>query len=348
MAQDGRSTVYNQITTKEKLAQVNPDNIALANDFIDYLKSVDRSKGTIYQYKSVLNVFWCWNLEFNKNKFFVDLTKREISKFQSYAMNTWNWSPKRIRTVKAIISSLSNYIENILDDEYDDYKPIVRKIESPSDVSVRTKTVFKAEELEGLLSTLVEQKQYLKACVLAVAMSSGRRKAELRRFKVSYFKPENLICDGALYKTPEKMITKGRGSRGKLLDIFILAKTFDPYLELWLQERERLGINTALLFPKCQGEEYVNEMLDISTLDSWAKSFSSMLGKPFYWHSLRHYFTTKLKSSGIPDSVIQDIIGWESADMVKIYDDTPREEQFEKYFGAEGIKKVEQTSLENL
>lgn len=348
MAQDGRSTVYNQITTKEKLAQVNPDNIALANDFIDYLKSVDRSKGTIYQYKSVLNVFWCWNLEFNKNKFFVDLTKREISKFQSYAMNTWNWSPKRIRTVKAIISSLSNYIENILDDEYDDYKPIVRKIESPSDVSVRTKTVFKAEELEGLLSTLVEQKQYLKACVLAIAMSSGRRKAELRRFKVSYFKPENLICDGALYKTPEKMITKGRGSRGKLLDIFILAKTFDPYLELWLQERERLGINTDLLFPKCQGEKYVNEMLDISTLDSWAKSFSSMLGKPFYWHSLRHYFTTKLKSSGIPDSVIQDIIGWESADMVKIYDDTPREEQFEKYFGAEGIKKVEQTSLENL
>ena len=34
--------------------------------------------------------------------------------------------------------------------------------------------------------------------------------------------------------------------------------------------------------------------------------------------------------------------------MVKIYDDTPSEEQFEKYFGSEGIKKVEQTSLENL
>lgn len=348
MAQEGRSTVYNHITSKEKLEKVNLENIELANDFIEYLESVGRSKGTIYQYKSILNVFWCWNLEFNKNKFFVELTKREISKFQSYAMNTWNWSPKRIRTVKAAISSLSNYIENILDDEYDGYKPIVRKIESPTDVTVRTKTVFKAEELEKLLSILVEQKQYLKACVLAIAMSSGRRKAELRRFKVSYFKPENLICGGALYQTPEKMVTKGKGSRGKLLDVFILSKTFDPYLKLWMQERERLGIDTDLLFPKCQFDKYVNEMLSISTLDSWAKTFSNILGKPFYWHSLRHYFTTKLKSSGIPDSVIQDIIGWESADMVKIYDDTPREEQFEKYFGSEGIKKVEQTSLENL
>ena len=73
-----------------------------------------------------------------------------------------------------------------------------------------------------------------------------------------------------------------------------------------------------------------------------------MLGKPFYWHSLRHYFTTKLKSSGIPDSVVQDIIGWDSADMVKIYDDTPSEEQFEKYFGAEGIKEVKQSSLSDL
>ena len=117
MAQEGRSTVYNQITSKEKLDKVNPENIELATDFIDYLESVGRSKGTIYQYQSMLNVFWCWNLEFNKNKFFVELTKREISKFQSYAMTTWNWSPKRVRTVKAAISSLSNYIENILDEE---------------------------------------------------------------------------------------------------------------------------------------------------------------------------------------------------------------------------------------
>lgn len=348
MPKEGRTTIYNKITTEEKLKEVNKENLELENDFIEYLESIDRSKGTVKQYRANLHVFWCWNLEYNKNKFFVDLTKREIAKFQSHAMNQWKWSPKRIRTVKAAISSLSNYIENILDDEYDGYKPIVRKIESPADAAVRTKTVFQDDDLEILLSKLVEHKQYMKACMLSLAMNSGRRKAELPRFKVSYFNDENLICDGALYKTPEKVTTKGRGSRGKLLDLYTLSKSFKPYLDMWLQERKRLGIESEWLFPKYKNGEWLNEQADSSLLDSWSRTFSNMLGKPFYWHSIRHYFTTKLKSSGIPDSVVQDVIGWDSADMVKIYDDTPSEEQFEKYFGGDGIKKVTHTSLEDL
>lgn len=345
---EGRTTVYNNITSEEKLKEVNQDNLELTEDFIEYLESIDRAKSTIKQYRANLNVFWCWNLEFNKNKFFVDLTKREISKFQSHAMNIWKWSPKRIRTVKAAISSLSNYIENILDDEYEGYKPIVRKIESPADTSVREKTVFSNEDLEKLLSKLIEQKQYMKACMLSLAMNSGRRKAELPRFKASYFDDKNLICDGALYKTPEKVTTKGRGSRGKQLELYTLAKPFKPYLDLWLEERRKLKIESVWLFPKFKNGKWSDEKIDSSLLNSWARTFSNILGRPFYWHSLRHYFTTKLKSSGIPDGVVQDVIGWDSADMVKIYDDTPSEEQFERYFGSGGIKKVEQSTLNNL
>ena len=79
---DGRSTVYNYITSEEKLAQVNPENLELQKDFLDYLVSIDRSKGTIYQYNANLNVFFCWNLEYNKNKPFPKLTKRETSQFK--------------------------------------------------------------------------------------------------------------------------------------------------------------------------------------------------------------------------------------------------------------------------
>jgi hypothetical protein len=46
--------------------------------------------------------------------------------------------------------------------------------------------------------------------------------------------------------------------------------------------------------------------------------------------------------------VIQDIIGWESTEMVRIYTDTEKEKTFDKYFGAEGIKEVRQTSLTEL
>ncbi len=345
---EGRTTVYNNITSDEKLQQVNPDNIQLENDFLEYLASIDRSKGTIKQYKANLHVFWCWNLEFNKNKFFVDLTKREISKFQSHAITVWGWSPKRIRTVKATISSLSNYIENILDDEFEDYKPIVRKIESPADVAVRTKTVFTADELQELLDKLVESGNYMKACALALAMNNGRRKAELPRFKVSYFDEKNLICEGSLYKSPEKIMTKGRGSRGKMLDVYTLAKSFQPYLDLWLEERKRLKIKSDWLFPKFKDGKWIDEQIDVILLDSWGNTFSKMLNKPFYWHSLRHYFTTKLSEANLPESVIQEIVGWESSDMVRLYNDQTAESQFDKYFGAEGIKSVKQSSLVEL
>lgn len=344
----GRTTIYNGITSEEKLQQVHPENLQLEDDFLEYLSSIDRSKGTIKQYKANLHIFWCWNLEFNKNKFFVDLTKREIAKFQSHALNVWSWSPKRIRTVKATISSLSNYIENILDDEYEGYKPIVRKIESPADETVRTKTIFQMEDLQSLLDTLVEKEEYMKACILALAMCSGKRKAELTRFKASYFNKENLICDGALYKTPEKMQTKGRGQRGKLLDVYTLAKPFQPYLDLWLNERNKLGVTTDWLFPKYADGKYVDNHIEISLLDSLARTFSNLLGKSFYWHSIRHYYTTQLSESGLPDSVIQDIQGWASSDMVRIYVDTDSEKQFEKYFGSEGIKEVERKGLSDI
>ena len=345
---EGRSTVYNEITSKEKLEQVNPDNLQLEEDFIEYLNSIDRAKGTIKQYRANLHVFWCWNLEYNKNKFFVELTKREIAKFQNHAINVWGWSPKRMRTVKATISSLSNYIENILDDEYEDYRPIVRKIESPADEAVRTKSVFQLEELQGLLDKLVDRKEYMKACVLALAMYSGKRKAELTRFKVSYFDDSNLICGGALYKTPEKMQTKGRGQRGKLLDVYTLAKPFKPYLDLWLEERNRLGITSDWLFPKFRDGEYLDEHIETTTIDSYTNLYTKLIGKRVYAHSLRHFFTSYLLEQNLPENVVQAIQGWASSDMVRVYDDRSNESQFEKYFGAEGIKEVKKSNLEDL
>lgn len=347
---DGRTTVYNNITSEDKLQQVNPENKQLEEDFLEYLASIDRSKGTIKQYKANLHVFWCWNLDNNKNKAFHKMTKREFSRFQNHAINEWGWSPKRVRTVKATLSSLSNFIADILDDEeeYEDFQPIVRKIESPADVAVREKTIFEEKELQRLLDNLVDSGEYMKACALALAMNNGRRKAELLRFKVSYFDKENLICDGALYKTPEKVMTKGKGSRGKPLELYTLAKGFQPYLDLWLQERKKLNIKSDWLFPRYADGKWLDEQVTTVLLDSWANTFSRIIGKTFYWHSLRHWFTTRLLESNIPEGVVQDIIGWSSSDMVRLYNDASGESQFEKYFGADGIKNVKQSSLTEL
>ena len=346
----GRSTVYNNITSSELLKQVHEDNIYLMKEFLDYLKSIDRAKTTIYQYEQDLNIFWVWNLQCNDNKEFIKITKREFSKFQNHAINEWQWSPKRTRRVKSVISSLSNFIENILDEEpeYEGYRSIIKKIENPVNEAVREKTVFEAEELQELLDILVEREKYEQACALSLAMSSGRRKAELPRFKVSYFDKENVIF-GSLYKTPEKVTTKGRGSKGKLLHLYVLKNQFDPYLEMWRKEREKLGVESEWLFPAKTSDGYSKDVaISIDTLNSWAETFTRLINKPFYWHSLRHYFTTSCSKSNLPSNVIQEIVGWESADMVNLYNDTSTDETLGKYFNEDGIVQIKEGTLSDM
>ena len=183
--------------------------------------------------------------------------------------------------------------------------------------------------------------------MLSLAMNNGRRKSELLRLKVSFFTDENVIY-GSLYKSPETIKTKGRGSRGKQLTIYTLKNGFQPYLDMWLKYREENGITSEWLIPHKKAGEWTNSQLPITTMDSWAETFSNILGVPFYWHSLRHYFTTECSRSGLPDDVIKSLVGWESNDMVAIYKDIDADEQFEKYFSEDGIKKVEAKSLSDM
>lgn len=345
---EGRSTVYNNITSPEKLAQVNPENIYLENEFIDILASANKSKETIKQYQANLHVFWCWNLEHNNNTAFTKINKRHFVKWQNYCINELGWSPKRLRTVKATISSLSNAIESYLDDEFPDFRSVIRKIESPPDEKVRKKTILKISDFQPVLDKLVEDKEYMKSCVLAIALFSGRRKAELTRFKVSYFKDENLICGGALYKTPEKMQTKGRGKNGKLLDVYILAKQFKPYFDLWMEERERLGIKSDWLFPKYRDGEWLDEKINTSLIDSYTRSFERMLGKPIFPHLFRSIFVTHLLEQNLPEDIVQMIIGWSSREMISHYDLRDNDSKLEKFFCEDGIIQVEQKSLNDL
>ena len=69
-----RTTVYNKITTPEKIQQILPENKTLLQDFLVYLQSIDRSASTIKQYKSDIEIFFVYNLEYNNNKDFTKLS----------------------------------------------------------------------------------------------------------------------------------------------------------------------------------------------------------------------------------------------------------------------------------
>jgi len=96
-----------------------------------------------------------------------------------------------------------------------------------------------------------------------------------------------------------------------------------------MRYRAEHGIESEWLFPSHSDPA---EQLKVSTLNSWAVRFGKMLGVEFYWHAMRHCFCTGLVRAGLPDSVIQEIIGWSSADMVKVYTDIDPDEQIAMWF----------------
>lgn len=323
-----RKTQYNLITSPELLAQVNPKNTQLKNDYLDYLRSIQRSEATVNAYSSDIDIAWVWCLQHNDNKFFPEWTKRNIVALQGWLTNEHGNSPARVRRVKSVLSSLSNYIESVLDDEFPNFRNIVTKVENPVNTPTREKTVLTDEMVNELYDKLLESGQIEKACALALADFSGRRKSELFRFRVCDFNEENLVCDGALFRTSEKIRTKGRGA-GKFIYCYTLANGFRPYFQKWMEYRAEHGIESEWLFPSPYDPA---KPRDTGILDSWAASFSRMIDEDFYWHAMRHRMVTNLIRAGLPDSVVKEIIGWEDVSMVSVYTDMNAEERIGMFF----------------
>lgn len=340
----GRKTTYNKVVDPELWEKVCRDNKRLVDDFADYNHSVDRSDATVNQYTHQLKLFFVWNLQENDNKFFVDIKKRDFVRFFGWLRTDLQASPNRIISMKAVLSSLSNYIERMLDDEYPTYRNVVKIIESPAKVAVREKAVLTEEQVQKCLDDLVKAKKYQLACFFALSIASGARKAELMQFKCSYFTEENIVY-GCLYETPEDIRMKGKGKLGHRDKKYTFVKLFKPYFDLWMEERKEKGIELDDLFVVYHGGEYKPATAKNGSV--WAETIEKFLGCEWYCHAGRHYWTTYCKKQGLPDDVVMKLQSWKS-NMISVYDDRDKTEGFEKYFGEDGIKKVKETTLEDM
>lgn len=345
-----RKTIKVFDTTQEQIDKILPENKELMEDFVNYLEATDHSPKSIKVYISNLNIFFVYLMEKAHNKDFVNIKKRDILNFQNYMLKSGLGSA-RIKNIRSSISSLSNYIESMLSDEeekWENFRNIVSKIPAPNPNTVREKTVLSDEECQKILNKLVKLELYQEACAFALAWSSGRRKSELLRIKRSYIKDEYLQY-GSLYKTPEKIKTKGRGVNGKLLNVYILKSKFQKYFDLWMKKREEMGVPDdidEIFVVKRKGQWCP---ADIGKLDYIAEKISKLFDIDFYFHCMRHNFCTEMLRNKIPSNVVQNIIGWASAEMCNVYSDLEIDEELGDYFDEGGIKKnIESGSLNNL
>ena len=316
--------------------------------FLEYLKAEGKTQKTLKNYESDLRIFFTWYEENatlkGKSKGFEKIKVQDIIKLQAYLLDK-GMSINRYSRLKSVISSLSNYCENILaeDIDYEEFKGfrnIVNKVKKPVKEAVREKTILTEEQIEQLLNKLIEQQKFQMACALALAVYGGSRKAELLEFKVSYFDVKN-IKFGSLYKTPEKIRTKG-----KMLEKYTIVNKFKPYFDLWMNHRKENNIESEWLFIKKEDGEW--RKAKESQLNYYAEVFSDMLGIDFYWHSCRHNFCTYLLEQGLPEAVVTQVIGWSNSTMIEIYDDRDKDEMLGNYFKDGEIINKDKKNLSDL
>jgi integrase len=311
-----RATIRHELTTAGEIERINPRNKELIESFLRE-KDIHSSSGTIIAYKSDLQIFFVYVLNNLDNKFFVDIKKLEFAEFFSYCTNRLGWSSCRFNRMRACLSSLSNFIEKYMDEEFPLFRNnIIKLIDSMPDNKVREKTILTEQQINILLSTVSKQE----ACFISLAISSGARLSELLRFTTDLIDVNNLVYSGLFIETSKMIKTKGRTKQGELKYKYIIKDLFLPYYDIWLVERERIlkenNQTHTSIFIKQDGTPAT-----ISIIRNWLPRWEEITGVPVYPHCFRHYAVTFLTRVGLSSELIVELLGWKSPNMYKIYND---------------------------
>lgn len=320
----GRKTFRKVITSPELIEQINPKNKKLVDRFLKNF-ATKRSPGSVVSYRSNYNIFFTWNLLYNDNKPFEKIRKIELLDFFDFALTELMWSPNRFAQCHSSLSSLSEWIENYLDDdeEYKDFRNIVKKIEKPVKENVREKTVLQKEDIDKLFKHFEENDMIQDACLLALAISCGARVSELASFTTDLIDENNVVFDGLFLETTRKIKTKGRGTSGKMLTKYILKDMFLPYYKKWFELRKEIMVEHN------QDHDFIfitkdGNPANADRLRDWMSKWSDVVGQPCYPHNFRHYHISFLKKLELEDDFIVYLTGWSEStghSMVAIYND---------------------------
>ena len=318
----GRKTFRKVITSPELIEQINPKNKKLVDRFLKNF-ATKRSPNSVVSYRSNLNIFFCWNVEQNDNKFFIDIRKIELMDFFDFCVTELKWSPNRYAQCHSCLSSFSAWIENYFDEEYPLFRNLLPKIEKPVKENVREKTVLQKEDIDKLFKYFEENDMVQDACLLALAISCGARVSELASFTTDLIDENNVVFDGLFLETTRKIKTKGRGTSGKMLTKYILKDMFLPYYYKWLELRKEI------MEKHSQDHDFIFVTKDgtpanADRLRDWMSKWSDVVGQPCYPHNFRHYHISFLKKLELEDDFIVYLTGWSEStghSMVAIYND---------------------------
>lgn len=340
----GRKTFRKVITSPELIEKVNPQNKILVEKFLKNF-ATKRSPKSVVVYRSNLNIFMCYNIMFNDNMPFVELKKRDLMEFFDYCVSELQWKSQRFHQMHSALSSFSTFIETYYDDEFPLFRNLLSKIEKLPKDAARKKSIFEKEELDKLMDWLGEINKPQEQCLLAIMMASGARASELVRFTTTMIDENHTVFEDLFLETTEEMQVKGRGTQGKKILRYIIKDLFLPYYKKWLPIREQImkenNKEHDFIFIRSDGEP-----AQVTTIRAWIEKWDAVLDKHFYFHSIRHFWTTYLLGLGLEKEFVQELQDWSSDTLVNLYNDATMKDR--KWKNLDKLKNaMEQENIDN-
>jgi site-specific recombinase XerD len=289
----------NSLFSEEIYKEVNSENKEILEDYILELKSKRKSEKTIYQYAADIKAFYCWAHEKVGDQSILKMKKRVFRRFFLELQDN-GASSSRINRVQCSLRNLLEFC-TMDDDMYEDYEINAMKgIRGLQKEEVREIHFLTNEQIELILSYLIERKQYQKALYLSLSYeSAGRRNEVFQALK------EGFLEDS---RTNEVV-----GKRGKKFRLLYFSKSkeiakmyFDQRGEDDLKELWVVGKGETLRAAKYE------------TLYNWTVSFRKILTAltgeeiEFNPHSYRHSSLTNYNNG---THYVLEELGKESLDL---------------------------------
>ncbi|MGZ9868112.1 tyrosine-type recombinase/integrase [Priestia endophytica] len=292
--------------TDERWSKVNDDYRMLVEEFISVQ---NHSPQTKKQYISGLKQFGWYICDSMNNKPLYKITKRDVLRYISYLRDNRKLSSSALSFKKACVSSLCNYIENVVADEDENYKTFrnfTRGLPAIPKNKVYEKVKVTYDEYKEMMKVLEGDENYLGMAWLATAFNVGARRSEIIQFKteiLDYPFPED-----ATFIYSHNVRLKGAGEDGKI-EPYMINKEALEYMKLWVEKR---GYDCEYIF----STKYGTDGKQMSK--SWADYFctnilSDILGRRINPHLFKASCVTYLLEMGVKLELVSKYVAHHEA-----------------------------------
>ena len=286
-------------------------DIALASAWKAYLSAVNRPDAgdtTLHQYACQFGVFVRWMAQYHPEVEKISgLTKIIAREFASSISTTY--SPNTFNKYINLLSLVFRTLYDTLDIEGDPWTNIRKKGKD-----VKGRKSFSDDEVATIMLKATDETFSL--CLLGA--NTGFRLKDCCLLEWSEVDLEKRIISHVPFKTR-------RRRPNHVVKLHILDKLFDHLSALKKMADGKFVCPTM-------AANYLTKPSEVSR--SIQEFFSDKCGFKIHYdetgyngrklvelgfHSFRHFFVTRAKEAGIPSDVIQEIVGWGSPEMERIY-----------------------------